>query len=221
MLFRSESNGNFSVRSLYKILNFRGIAPKNALLWWTVPIPLKIRIFMWLTHKNKILTTDNLHKKGWTGPTKCQFCPQDESIQHLFVTCTFTKKIWFYMGSCQEDSIQWNRFADIVNFAHQLPHAHRHGFLVVFSAVCWTLWKHRNELCFAEGKQKTTRQIIFLIKSLVLYWTGKMKQQVADSTALWFPSDMDVLPLAIWNPEDAEDSTNMGRLGAQIVPYGE
>lgn len=49
MSWRWESSGKFTIKSLYKFLNFRGIIHDNALLWWFVPIPLKIRIFMWLT----------------------------------------------------------------------------------------------------------------------------------------------------------------------------
>lgn len=37
-----------------------------------------------------------------------------------------------------------------------------------------------------------------------------MKQKVSDSTALWLPVDMDVLPLASWHPDDvASDHAGM------------
>lgn len=80
------------------------------MLWRQVPIPIKIRVFMWLTSKNRILTLDNLLKKGWQGNNRCQFCHQPETINHLFVSCSFTKQIWFFIGSCQQTSIQWNKF---------------------------------------------------------------------------------------------------------------
>jgi hypothetical protein len=39
-------------------------------------------------------------KKNWQGSTKCCFCDQDESVQHLFVKCPFAKLTWqiFYMA---------------------------------------------------------------------------------------------------------------------------
>lgn len=102
------------------------------------------------------------------------------------------------------------RFVDIVNFSHQLPYAQQNAFLVVFSAVCWTIWKHRKDLCFAEGKPKTPRQINNISNNISLWFTiGQvtcMKAKVADCTALWFPSDMDVLPIATWHPDDVADS---------------
>lgn len=55
--------GKFTVKFLYKLLNFRGIKPNNAMLWWSIPVPLKVRVIIWLTAKNKILTKNNLRKK--------------------------------------------------------------------------------------------------------------------------------------------------------------
>lgn len=64
------------------------------MLWWNVPAPIKIRIFMWLTSKKKILTKDKLIKKGWKG-TKCQLCDKIETIDYLFVQGTIAQKEWF------------------------------------------------------------------------------------------------------------------------------
>jgi hypothetical protein len=61
---------------------------------WKMKVPLKIKIFMWFLHKKVILTKDNLAKRNWQGCVKCCFCDQDETIQHLFISCPFTKMIW-------------------------------------------------------------------------------------------------------------------------------
>ena len=180
---------------------------------------------MWLTNKNRILTLDNLLKKGWQGDNTCHFCDQLETKDHLFVTCSFTKQIWFFMGSCQQASIHWTKFSDIIHFAKQLPPPQKAAMLLVFSAVCWTIWKHRNELCFASGKRKTTRQIILLIISLVHYWAGQVKPQVQECMSLWLPVDTDAIPLASWHPDDAAldqpAETSSPELGYQLVLYGE
>jgi hypothetical protein len=46
-------------------------------------IPLKVKIFMWLTLKNSILTKDNLLTRGWTGNELCHFYTQQETVDHL------------------------------------------------------------------------------------------------------------------------------------------
>jgi hypothetical protein len=98
IFWRWESSGTFSVRSLYKILNFRGIIPPNSRLWWDIPIPHKIQIFMWLTCQSKILTKDQLREKGWIGSASCPFCNADETVNHLFITCSLVRQVWFWMG---------------------------------------------------------------------------------------------------------------------------
>ena len=63
--WRWKTNGKFIVRSIYHILNFRGISSNKYTLLWKLPIPPKIRIFMWLVMHNRILTKNNFHKRGW------------------------------------------------------------------------------------------------------------------------------------------------------------
>jgi hypothetical protein len=49
---------------------------------------------MWFVHRKEILTKDNLAKRNWQGSTKCCFCDQEETIQHLFIDCPFAKNLW-------------------------------------------------------------------------------------------------------------------------------
>jgi hypothetical protein len=58
---------------------------------WKIKVPLKIRIFMWFLYRKMILTKDNLAKRGWTGCTKCVFYDSQETIDHLFLSCSFAR----------------------------------------------------------------------------------------------------------------------------------
>lgn len=44
--------------------------------------------------------------------------------------------------------------------------------LLVYSAICWTIWKYKNEISFRQATHKSAKNIILLIISLVEYWTG-------------------------------------------------
>ena len=57
-------------------------------------IPLKIKVFTWYLRRGVIITKDNLVKQNWHGSTKCMFCPQQETIKHLFFQCSFARSIW-------------------------------------------------------------------------------------------------------------------------------
>ena len=54
----------------------------------------KDKIFMWFLHRKEILSKDNLLKPKWTGCKKCVFCGSNETIDHLFISCQLSRKIW-------------------------------------------------------------------------------------------------------------------------------
>jgi hypothetical protein len=61
---------------------------------WKSKLPQKIKVFIWLVVRNKILTKDNLKKRNWKGSQDCCFCGGDESINHLFFHCPIAKYVW-------------------------------------------------------------------------------------------------------------------------------
>jgi hypothetical protein len=46
-------------------------------------LPSKIKVFLWLVPRNKILTKANLRKRNWHGPAVCVLCGIAESIDHF------------------------------------------------------------------------------------------------------------------------------------------
>jgi hypothetical protein len=118
--WRWDSNGCFNVRSLYRFLNFRGVQQEHTLLWWGAPIPHKIKVFMWLLTKKKILTKVNLAKRGWNGELKCQFCNMEDLVDHLIIGCRYSRTVWVWMGVCQEFLVNWYRIEDILEYTNSL-----------------------------------------------------------------------------------------------------
>jgi hypothetical protein len=79
-------NGQFSVKSLYLALIKEDVPNLNKRLW-KIKAPLKIKIFLWYLRRGVILTKDNLAKRNWKGSKACNFCQDNETIQHLFFEC--------------------------------------------------------------------------------------------------------------------------------------
>ena len=77
-------NGKFSVNSMYRALIHSDIPVDDNKKIWKMKIPLKLNFFAWYLRKGVILIKDNLLKHNWHESTKCVFCPQDETIKHLF-----------------------------------------------------------------------------------------------------------------------------------------
>jgi hypothetical protein len=63
LIWMWEANGIYSVKSMYAIINFRGVLPVNIHSTWNLKVPPKIHLFMWLMMHNKTLTRDNFVKR--------------------------------------------------------------------------------------------------------------------------------------------------------------
>jgi zinc-binding in reverse transcriptase len=98
-VWRWHSSGFFSVHSFYEWLDFGGVVSQEYDIVWKSKIPLKIKIFMWLVRRKRILTKDQLLKRGWQGDLSCIFCGQLETIDHLLVNCSIARVIWEWIAS--------------------------------------------------------------------------------------------------------------------------
>jgi hypothetical protein len=57
-------------------------------------LPLKIKNFMWLMHRNRMQTADNVERKQWKVSKLCHFCQVKENADHLFFRCSIVVFVW-------------------------------------------------------------------------------------------------------------------------------
>jgi hypothetical protein len=93
-----DRSGNITVKNLYNAISST-FWIQRCTRWRRylrhLPLPLKIKLFIWLAANEKILTWDNLLRRGWEGPNMCSLCRKiSESISHLFLDCKFTQIVW-------------------------------------------------------------------------------------------------------------------------------
>ena len=103
---------------------------------WRLPIPHKIRVFLWRLCRNTIPVRYRLHGLGLPVTISCPMCVDEvEHLRHLFFECSFSKECWQLMG---------------LNFeAHDMEHVSE--WLVSFlasGAVLWGIWYARNKCVF-------------------------------------------------------------------------
>ena len=94
LIWKSESKWIYSSKSLYAIVNFRGIQPVYLPVVWSVKIPPRVQGFLWLFSQNKIMTCDNLRTRGIAKPLECVFCKEIESVHHLLFDCLVARLVW-------------------------------------------------------------------------------------------------------------------------------
>jgi zinc-binding in reverse transcriptase len=143
---------------------------------------------------------DNLRKRGWTGSISCCFCSNDESVDHLMVLCLFVQTVWFWMGICQNLSPYRYSFDDVMIYAQALPYKEKCAFLTILSAVCWSLWKCRNDIVFNDKHVGSNRNLLIVICSLLHYWSGLGKKDVQGLMKRWMPEDLNMIPLQALPP---------------------
>ena len=93
-IWKATSAGEFLVKYVYELMFDKSLEPNE---WGNVCfnhlIP-KINIFWWTTIHGKILTIDNLWKRGFQIHNRCYMCNrEEESINYLFLHCSFTSKV--------------------------------------------------------------------------------------------------------------------------------
>jgi len=130
--------GVFSVKSHYWGLISQNVPNVNKKLW-KLKLPLKIKIFLRYIRRGIILTKDNLAKRNWQGNQQCCFCHENETIQHLFLDCSFARMAWatVYMawGLRQPTSIS-NMFGSWLN---GISKHHKSLIMVGAAAMCWSV----------------------------------------------------------------------------------
>lgn len=64
LIWQHDSKGEFTTSSLYSIINFRGIKPLYISSIWSIVSPPRVNVFLWLFASIKLITKDNLLKRG-------------------------------------------------------------------------------------------------------------------------------------------------------------
>ncbi|XP_075102917.1 uncharacterized protein LOC142177605 [Nicotiana tabacum] len=95
-------SGKFSVSSAWQILR-HGVDPNQEFkLMWIKGFPFKISFFLWRLWRQKIATDDMWRRQGQMVMSRFLCCqqPQEESIEHIFVTSPTASKVWnLFMGA--------------------------------------------------------------------------------------------------------------------------
>jgi len=156
------NGGIYTVKEGYKILqNATAINnwPLHKVAWNPECIP-KVKIFNWTLLKSKILIAENLRKKGILGPSICCLCKAaEESINHLFLECSFARNCWKLIISplrTVELPTQINLLQK--NWGNSYPYPKKNKNLAkrlwnsIPPTLCWQIWNARNKSIFNNEK---------------------------------------------------------------------
>lgn len=122
--------------------------------------------FICLDHlKQKILTWDNIIKRGKAGPHRCVLCKdQEEIVSHLFFKCPFSWEVWDLLWPeglphrpfCTGDTIQ-----ESLDSWHN--HCHNKYYILIPLSFAWGIWITINFVIFNKKDHSVTTSM-FIIK---------------------------------------------------------
>ncbi|GKV28960.1 hypothetical protein SLEP1_g37942 [Rubroshorea leprosula] len=158
--------GDYSASSRYTTLIQHQPSPYRQIFEkiWNPMIPSKVCGFTWLLLLDRIPSKINLLKRGLIKEmeaTKCSLCGQNmEDINHLFLHCPATAKIWAMCyqwwgfsttiaGSCWDPFIQHESLVAKSN--------ERLGWVTVWFSLVWAIWTTMNNLIFRGGSFDSTK----------------------------------------------------------------
>jgi ribonuclease HI len=147
-----DATGSISVKNLYAaLLQQLILGADNSwfLQIWKWAVPLKLKLFIWLAGKEKILSWDVLQRRGWEGPGICLLCSQaSEDIHHLLVHCFFTKEVWKRLLKHFSLSVSWSGTS--LSDCFSLWSSQKSAPLCLAVHVCWQIWIERNKAIFED-----------------------------------------------------------------------
>ena len=88
MVWKASKNEVFSVRSFYNALEEKGEVTFPSKIIWDSWAPTKVSFFSWEVIWDRILSIDQLKKRGWVlAGFRCTCKDADESVEHLLIHC--------------------------------------------------------------------------------------------------------------------------------------
>ena len=102
-------NGEYTVKNGYHCLKNKEVEGRKSkpsgshrieeAIWkeiWNLPVPRKVRHFMWKACGNWLATNHNLRRKRIRQSAICPICEkEEETIEHVLLQCEWTLSVWY------------------------------------------------------------------------------------------------------------------------------
>ena len=131
----SPSNHKFAVKRYY-----RSLSPLSPILFpwkliWKVKVPHRVAFFSWTATLGKVLTIDNLRKRGLIIQEWCCMCKRSgEDVDHLFLHCSVAMELWSLVFGLF--GVQWVMPRSVMDFSCSLMgNRGRHSSILIWKMI--------------------------------------------------------------------------------------
>ncbi|CAL1363580.1 unnamed protein product [Linum trigynum] len=160
LFWHPTSDGKFSAKSAYQLTQQPTAGEPNS-LWkniWSLPVPERVRCFLWLVAHEKVSCNVQRVKRKITSSPFCYRCQsQEETSLHIFRDCPPAAFFWARTVPTEKQgdffSMQLRQWL-MENLQTEETPGLETPWKAFFSIAIWSLWKNRNEGVF-KGSDKT------------------------------------------------------------------
>ena len=135
--------------------------------------PRRVAFFMWTVAWGRILTCDNLRKRGFVLVRWCCMCKDDdESVDHLFIHCRAARVFWsLVFRSVGIDWVLPNRISDLLfGWWNWFGKSSSSVWNLIPSCLMWTIWRERNSHTF-EIKETVVDKLLEIFFGVLYDWS--------------------------------------------------
>lgn len=148
--------------------------PNSAPSMWLGVAPPKVELHVWFVLQQKLNTRSRLKRLNLiqVNEAYCPFCVNEETINHLFLHCNFTWKIW------SECMLRWGIQMPITDTLEEWLECWKGVvkgdfqsklWTSLFFVVVWSMWYQRNKVVF-EKEQIDWNYLHYLINLRLGFW---------------------------------------------------
>jgi hypothetical protein len=172
-----ESNGKFSVSSLYRKIHQGPSLPHESLLW-SAKLPLKIKIFLSQMAKGRLPSNAQINRRHGASDGNCALCGHVETVDHIFFSCHLACFAW--TGIREALGVQWNphSFQDFFGLVNSLSSSFKSAIWILFAAQSWALWIIRNKITIEHKLPSQPADCFFKTSIFLQLWRPLLKNKL-------------------------------------------
>jgi hypothetical protein len=144
---------------------------------WCSPAPSKVVVFSWQLLHYRLPTRSNLAHRHCLPLDISQACVMSngyiETVNHLFLHCKVSSVIWYavFKWLCLVLIMPPNMFIHFYCFRGTTVGVQRRkGYLIIWHAIVWAIWKARNNIIFNNGAMDV-KDVVEEIKVISWRWS--------------------------------------------------
>ncbi|KAJ4803271.1 RNA-directed DNA polymerase (reverse transcriptase)-related family protein [Rhynchospora pubera] len=149
LVWKWNSFGRFTVSSCYAAFATSAKVNSPLAFIWKLPLPPNLQTFLFLLGSDRLLTQEQLQKRGVNLQPGCVLCqlPILEIAKHLFFECSFTVTVWglLDLGTVFNS----NLMLDLLLFNFSAARGNRRRGALLATAL-WGTWLERNNRIFRQ-----------------------------------------------------------------------